>query len=84
MFVRIIKPLTPRQQTKSRRRFEKTIECSDYVIEHREDHTWLELDEGAKGSFTLEHQEGYELYIMNNQGDTIASYRLIDRKEGTK
>ena len=82
MFVRIIKPLKSGQQTEARKRFEKTIECSDYVIEHYADHTWLELDDGDKGSFTLEHQEGYEIYIMNNQGDTIASHRLIEKKEG--
>ena len=83
MFVRIIKPLTPKQQeVGGRKRFEKTIECGDYEIEHRDDHTLLVLDEGSKGTFTLEHAEGYELYIMNNQGDTIASYRLVDKKVG--
>jgi hypothetical protein len=83
MFVRIIKPLTPKQREVSGRpRFEKTIECTEYVVEHKDDHTFLELDGGDKGTFTLEHQEGYELYIMNDKGDTIASHRLGERNKG--
>lgn len=87
MFITIIKPLTPRQQDATHmRRFEKTIECGDYVIEHYDDHTFIELDEGDKGSFTLEHQEGYELYIKNNRGDTInrffGSHDWGNKKEG--
>jgi hypothetical protein len=76
MFVRVIRP-----------GIEKVIECDSFDITHYEAREQGELDyvvlelKPSRETFSVEKSSSSEIYIMNNQGQTVDRYRWNQRKE---
>jgi hypothetical protein len=82
MFIKVVRPNVIKLHTDDggalratkHATYERTIECDDFSVEDQGDRIFVECKPN-KGAFSVEKQPGFAVYVLNNQGDTIHTYR---------
>jgi hypothetical protein len=78
VFIKVVKPNVVKverlDKVTKHASYERTIECDDFSIEDQGDSVFIEC-KPDKGFFHVEKKPGYAVYVLNNQGDTIHTYR---------